>query len=232
MVREVEKKMATLELMPTADGDEIGIANTVPPSYEQYACVAVDNGDTAYISPSIGRGMYQTSVFRGSPSLMGGRISNDEEVVAEQCQAIPSVIHSLGGADHYEYGAEIEIVCRDSLAWGPDQGLAYPVDTTLPATSAPITNTGSVQGTIGYLCLVGAYAHHTWPREIDLVMGDGKIRLVDELCRGDVWKLDRNGQVVHSYQTDFSKTYTETLIDFHTHPGQLLRPKGRSLRNG
>lgn len=119
----------------------------------------------------------------------------------------PKTMQVAGPALHYY--AEVEIVARDGKQYGDEQGIAFQRDVSLPKTSAALTNAGYYENTLDFLYASGYYdAALGYTTGLGITVGDYTLDLCDKMIAGDCFKLDRFGQVVHSYSTDFPSLYS------------------------
>ncbi len=141
---------------------------------------------------------------------------NDDQVLyITKASATPAKPKSYmeSGAAVVGYYSDIEVYCRNALFRGPFQGIPYGLNVALPASTS-LTNAGNYPATIDYLLMSGAYdAILGYTDDVDLVIDSEAIRLCDTLLRDDIFKLSDTGDVLHSYETDFPKTYAQTQND-------------------
>jgi hypothetical protein len=111
------------------------------------------------------------------------------------------------------YESTVEVFCRNNQLLGMEQEEKCS-ETVLPFTSASFTNNGYYDAPIDYLYLSGYYdALLGYTDDVRLLIGAEDITLCNTLMRGDSFKMDRYGQIEHSYKTDFPKIYSEMQND-------------------
>jgi hypothetical protein len=105
------------------------------------------------------------------------------------------------------YHVDVKIVCRDNKLFGPDQGIEFLTDQTLPQTVS-LANSGYYDANLDYLYLSGKYdASLGLTRDLRLQMGDYDLRLIDQLMGRDSFKMDRFGNAEHFKETEFPENY-------------------------
>lgn len=105
------------------------------------------------------------------------------------------------------YHAEIKAVCRDNMLRGPEQGIEFVANPSLPQTVS-LTNAGYYDAPLDYLYLSGKYdATLGLTKELEIQMGDYDLRLCDQLMGRDSFKLDGFGNVEHKKETIFPENY-------------------------
>ena len=133
---------------------------------------------------------------------------SDRCVYSAYASAKRPKIRQLAGPSLYYY-ADAEIVARNGITYGPEQGIAFQRNVSLPKASATLTNSGYYENTLDFLYASGYYdAAYGYTTELEATVGDYTLDLCDKMMHGDSFKLDRFGQVVHSYHTDFPSLYS------------------------
>lgn len=127
--------------------------------------------------------------------------------------------HPVTGVWTWWYKALAEIVVRGAWMYGPDQGIPLTADTTLPQTASSLVNNGVLPAGLDYLLVSGGYDTdyvsqlyvNTWVNlNTEL---QGYIELCAKMMRNDRFEVNRWGEVVHSYETDFPMSYANLQKD-------------------
>lgn len=124
---------------------------------------------------------------------------------------------------NYKYKAQADIYTRDNLFYGPDHGIDYTVNPSLPLESENITHEGNATvPCFSLVSLSGDYqpsATNKYSAGIKIQKLNssgqlgGEILLCDKMMRGDRLLVDGQGNFEHSYSTKFRKPYTEFQND-------------------
>lgn len=131
----------------------------------------------------------------------------DRCVYAAYASAKRPKIQQLAGPSIYYY-ADAEIVARNGITYGTEQGIDFQRNVSLPKASAALTNSGYYANTLDFLYASGYYdAILGYTTELSVAVGDYTLDLCDKMMHGDSFKVDRFGQVIHSYHTDFPSLY-------------------------
>lgn len=110
------------------------------------------------------------------------------------------------------YHAEFELFCKEPFAYGTRQGITYDTDVSLPASSATLTNSGTETNTIDYFYASGGYdGGHT--DDLLLTVAEREIPLCDQLMGHDAFEVSRWGDIEHSYEVDFCRSYNALQAD-------------------
>jgi hypothetical protein len=115
----------------------------------------------------------------------------------------------LNGVKSNYYYSDVEVTARSGLQTGnTDQGISLCHNVPLPAESSTITAGGYHDNTIDYLYMSGYYDSSLgMTDEVLLTVGEYEIPLCDMLLAGDAFKMDRYGQIKHTFETDFKMSY-------------------------
>ncbi len=115
----------------------------------------------------------------------------------------------MDGANRNAYNVDVAIACPESYTYGAIQGLPFTKDAALPQT-VELTNNGKIPGKLDFLYLRGGYANGYYTKDVDLSFNQTTIRLINQLCVGDDFQLDRFGNVRHSMDiSGFPMIYTK-----------------------
>lgn len=148
---------------------------------------------------------------------------------AERFGLIASAFASLKGKTVWGsgkvfYQAEAEITCREAWLYGPDKGIAYATNVAVPAVSALLTNEGQERAPISYLQASGDYVSGSYVEDLSCRITPGtssaehnrEMVLCDKMLRDDLFEVGwRKRDVLHSYETDFSKLWAAISTDLH-----------------
>ena len=148
---------------------------------------------------------------------------------AERFGLIASAFASLKGKTVWGsgkvfYQAEAEITCREAWLYGPDKGIAYATNVAVPAVSALLTNEGQERAPISYLQASGDYVSGSYVEDLScrITIGissaehDREMILCEKMLRDDLFEVGwRAKDVLHSYETDFSKLWSVIGGDLH-----------------
>lgn len=109
---------------------------------------------------------------------------------------------------------EVQVICRNALSYGAPHGIPFSYDIDLPM-SVNLVNSGHYPAGLDYLFMSGDYDptedHYT--TEVKLTVGTHEVLLINQMLRGDKFKLQGTGDVFHSYETFFTKTYAQQQRD-------------------
>jgi len=123
------------------------------------------------------------------------------------------------------YEAIAEITCREAWLYGADKGIAFANDVALNAVSDLLTNEGQEQAPISYMQASGDYVSSAYVEDLSVRITPGsstaehdrEMILCDKLLRDDIFEVGwRKKEVIHSYETDFSKLWSEIALDIHS----------------
>jgi hypothetical protein len=130
-------------------------------------------------------------------------------------KASASIAKPKAYIDGWGYYSDIEVYCRDSFFLGEFQGIPYSLDVSLPQTVS-LTNNGNYESGLDYLLASGGYdALLGYTDDFAFAIDDVELRLCDQLLRGDVFRVSSVGDVLHSYETEFPRTYAGMQADLH-----------------
>jgi hypothetical protein len=126
----------------------------------------------------------------------------------------PSTMNVLGNTTQY-YSSTVEVYCRAGEQFGDEEGSnGIVIEPTLPYETATLTNSGHYAAPVDYIYMSGYYDPILeYADDLKLVIGEQELALCNQLLRGDDWKLDRYGNVEHTYFTNFPKIYLEQQRD-------------------
>jgi hypothetical protein len=113
------------------------------------------------------------------------------------------------------YTSNVDVYCRSGEQFGDEVGSGgVLIEPALPYETATLTNSGYYKAPIDYLYASGYYdANDGYTDELILTIGAYELLLCNQLMRDDGFKLDRYGNVEHTYYTEFPKIYSEQQID-------------------
>lgn len=126
------------------------------------------------------------------------------------------------GAGKVFYKADAEITCREAWMLGPDKGIAFAADVDLNVASALLTNEGHETAPINYMQASGDYVSGDYIEDLSVRITPGtstaehdrEIVLCEKMLRDDLFEVGwRKKEAIHSYETEFPKTWAETAID-------------------
>jgi len=112
---------------------------------------------------------------------------------------------------------EVQVVCRNALAYGAPQGIPFSYDVDLPV-STNLQNDGNYPAGLDYLFMSGDYdpVEERYTSEVQLSVGANQVMLCNRMMRDDKFKLVGLGNILHSYETTFTKTYSQQQADLGT----------------
>lgn len=128
----------------------------------------------------------------------------------------------IDAAGNLLYEGEAVITCREPWLYGPEQGISMVWNGPASVVSETLTNAGQDRAPLNFLQASGDLSlPYVEDLSCRITLGsdtsahDREIQLCEKMLRGDILTLDRSGEMVHSWEIDFSKTLPQIALDIH-----------------